>query len=433
MPIDFMEEYVDFHKRLTDASEKYAMMLSFATLGFYCGRSSFVAIAPSPVYLNFYILIVGESTLSHKTSTIKIMRRLIPEDDVVPDHFSPESLYDVYAKNAQRFMLLEEISEILKKASRKNSFMAHIVEDLEKMYDCPDLFKSQVRNKAKEVVARNCFLTVIGAITPEALIDNISDEMLDGGFYPRFLVVWEQHPNPRPRQDLPPDLNQKILRLGIYLQKLRCSNYKFNFEPRDALQSWTIGMIRRDRNSGAIVGRYETYIIKISTIIALNDHIKIHGFQPEVEALVATGRIETYIKEMLDRCNNGDPISQLPEIVIDVTFDHFIKARDIVESIYRDSVALKAKVTDSQILKAMHRVMRNAETIQHSDFLRKSGLVARDFKVGIDTLVDSKEICKYEDQGIQMYCVASPDRCEVCSMSNQSSEVIRGNEAGNHG
>jgi hypothetical protein len=353
------------------------------------------------------------------------MKKLPPEMDLVPDHFSPESLYDVYAQNAQRLMILEEISEILKKANRKNSFMSHIVEDLEKMYDCPDLFKSQVRNKAKEVVARNCFLSVIGAITPEALIDNISDEMLEGGFYPRFLVVWEQHPNPQPRQELPVDLNQRILKMTGYLQKLRCSNFKFDFQPKDALQSWTIAMIRRDKASGAIVGRYETYIIKVASIFALNEYIKDHGFPAEVESLVSTGRIESYIKDLIDRSNAGEELSQFPETKVDVTYDHFVKARDVIEEIYRDSVELKARVTDSQILKAMRRVMRNVEQIKHSDFLRKSGLVARDFKVGKETLIDSHEMCGYEDEGVQAYCMARPEKCNTCTMTNQSSEVVR--------
>jgi len=425
MSFDFISEYTDFHKRLTDSSQKYARLIAYATLGFYCGRSSYVAIAPSSVYLNFYIMIVGESTLSHKTSALKIVKRIVPEDDLVPDHFSPESLYDVYSDNAQRIMLFEEISEILKKAGRKNSFMSHIIEDLEKMYDCPDVFKSRVRNKGKEVVARNCFLTVVGAITPEALIDNISDEMLDGGFYPRFLICWEQNPNPQPRQDLPIDLNERTLKLSIHLQKLRCSNYKFNFQPKDALQAWTLSMIRRDRASGAIVGRYETYIIKIASLIAVNEHIMVNGFSSEVMGLVQTGRIEAYIKEMTDRSKNGEVISQFPEIRVEVTYDHFVKARTIVEEIYKDSVELKNKVTDNRILKSLYRIMRNVETIKHSDFLRKTGLVSRDFKTGIETLIDSKELCMYPDEGVTCYCVAKPDKCMSCSMTNQSSEVSR--------
>jgi hypothetical protein len=422
--IDFIETYKEFHSSLTDASLKYAQALSMVLMGNACGRNSFVNITPSPVYLNFFLLILGESTLSRKTTALeKIAQTIVREDDILPNNYSPESLYDCYAKNPHRILIETEFTKILKKAKRKNSFMSHIVEDFEQIYDCPNSFKSDTRGH-KEVIARNLFLTITAATTPAALQESLTEEMLFGGFYPRFLIVWEKHPVPRERQDIPPGTEQKRLVLETFLKKTRVSTYEFDFQPKRALQEWQNGIIRQDPEATSIIGRYEGYIIKISSVIALNNYIRQNGFQPEVNAAAETGQLDHYIEEIVEKQKTGECYRPFDPIEIRVTHDDFCKARDFVQGVLDDSRELRSLISEEKILSKLFGVMRGLEKVRHSDFLRKTGLTARQFKEGIETLVDTRKICKLPEDDIMWYCIASRERCRDCHVSNQSSEVV---------
>jgi hypothetical protein len=428
--MNFLDEYIKYHKGVTDASEKYAQVLSIVALGHSLGRSSHILLTPSKVFTNFYVLVIGDSTVSRKsTSIIDVLKPIMREEDVLPNHYSPESLYDNYALNPHRILVEGEFSKIFKKAARKGGYMSHIVEDFEDLYGCPDTFKSDTRGK-HEVIARNIFISIVGASTPEAVEQNITFEMLEGGMYPRFLIVWEKNPNPQPRRDMPEWLETKKFELETFLKKVRCSRFIFNFLPKNALFTWQQNQMRRERDNSSIIGRYEAYVIKISAVYALNEYLEQTGFVAEVDGLAD---LDGHINNVTKHLKEDTPYNIIPQIPIDIKHEHFQKAVELINIILTDAIELKNRVSEEKIISKMQKAMRGQDLLPYSDFLRRSHLTAKDFKEGVKTLIDMRKLCELpQTEGgvsVMTYCVATTEKCANCRMSNQSSEVMHRTDA----
>jgi len=380
-------------------------MLGIAALGLSLGRHNNYQITPSELHHNFYIMLVGPSTLSHKSTSVKLWFQLIDRGYRAPYHFSPESFYRYLSENSQSVLFFDEFGSVIKKMVRKNSYMSQFADDLNTFYDCPEELTVQLNklitrdNPSGILLMQNIYLFVIGCTTPEALEKNLDPELLQGGLFPRFLIIntdFCDYHEPRELSHAEQeDLRLMKQDLRSYLDRI--SDMRFGFQwmddARKCLADYMMNSINEMRNNGgfdnsSIIGRAENSIRKIANLYAIN---------------------ETTIPANPERSRRFN---------VRITREIVEKALNFVQQCTNDAIDIKGRVSLSQILAVVRkRLTKMQGYIAHSKLLQNSHLLAEDFKKGITTLVETEEIMRFTHNNFPYYCTPTLKlKCESCNM-----------------
>ena len=198
--------YVDLAKLYfslsSDAPIEYGEATALGILGHALGRGVIHLIKPKAVFHNSYILLVGPSTLSRKTTVQELAQEIYCEDRWLPNESSPEKLLVNLSENPEGFVWMGEVSKLLK-GIRSRGYMATMAEGLNDLFNCPKKYERDLM-KGK-VTIENSYLSTNSTITPEVLKENIDSEMFHGGLLPRWLMV-DAKPCPKPRGRLPEEV-----------------------------------------------------------------------------------------------------------------------------------------------------------------------------------------------------------------------------------
>lgn len=172
------------------------------------------------VYPNLYILWIAKTTLHRKTTAMdyarSVVRRSFPHL-LGPQQWTPEALvsditgtppsnYDkmpeatrthwLAQRNfaAQRGLIIDEMSGMLAGASR--DYNKGLLELLLQLYDTMDDHERSTRGQGYIVAHHACF-TLLGASTPSALANHLSDlHLWNTGWWPRFALLTPENDYP---------------------------------------------------------------------------------------------------------------------------------------------------------------------------------------------------------------------------------------------
>ena len=114
----FLKDFLDFASPLTEASTQFHIGTALATLSAATGRRVYLDFGIKPIYPNLYVLVVGKSGISRKSSAIYPAKLLIDrfnKNILMWDVFSTESLYDALRKNP---FLTEQICKLFEPLNR---------------------------------------------------------------------------------------------------------------------------------------------------------------------------------------------------------------------------------------------------------------------------------------------------------------------------
>jgi hypothetical protein len=219
-PGGLIYNYVWYAVQGTDAPPEYHIMSALAL------TSTAVAPQMDLVFrnvihpLHLYQLIVGDSSASRKTSSIKrALRMASPVFDRVsnggarlffPSTSSPEGIVDELAKEANRLIILYEWTDLHRLLAAK--WWGHQSEMWNTLYDAPETM-SRVKAGGKQVRIERPRVSILGASTRELV--NSAVGMLDwhAGKMARYLICCAKRPD-----DKEMEADQDVISLVRQLQ-----------------------------------------------------------------------------------------------------------------------------------------------------------------------------------------------------------------------
>lgn len=229
----FVARYIAYAAGRTDAAHEYHEAAALALLA-ACTPNVRTYLAPWPDGLNtsLYLIMVGGTTSSRKSTSLAFARRLMSQVEpaaVLAERMTPEAMVEQLAARSRQGSLLvgDEFGEALETILKRDSYMSGIRELLLSLYGSRryKYARRSKRDKGGEVRADvdeiiDPHLVVLTASTG-AIFDALSRRDVQTGLLPRFGIIYPQSQPPRRHiYDVAPNGDEDEAWLVDYLRRL---------------------------------------------------------------------------------------------------------------------------------------------------------------------------------------------------------------------
>jgi hypothetical protein len=193
-PTGYIRDYLEYACQCTDAPPLYHILSGTAIVSGAIAPHLDLVFQNEVHPLHIFVLIIGNSSESRKTSAIKravkvaepIFGKVSHRGERLwwPQVSSPEGIMEDLSKEPNRIVLLSEWTEIHRLAS-KGGYWQHAQEFWNLLYDANDAHRT--RSKVKVTIARPR-VTVLGASTPGLVGHATTPVDWEGGKLARYLI-----------------------------------------------------------------------------------------------------------------------------------------------------------------------------------------------------------------------------------------------------
>lgn len=248
-------------------------------LGAHCGRDVIVDRPRSPVHMNWYVILVGESGRLRKSTTIEQARKYIENlGSIITTKCSPESLINHISDNylttdvGSANICVSELVTFLGK-ERYTQTMPGLLTDI---YDCPDIRESSGTITNGKRTYKNVFVNFLAASTPSWLSKAVNPDVIEGGFTSRTLFITANKPKkqlPWPEETSNDDTRSINTTLAetvsiaqavgkIKLSDTAKSNYARWYCKRESY---------KDTFRASFAAREDSHVLRLAGILCIND------------------------------------------------------------------------------------------------------------------------------------------------------------------
>jgi hypothetical protein len=216
----FVEEYVEWASSLGDAATQYHQAGAFTILSALLSGRVTLPTSYGPVVPNLWFMILGDTTLTRKTTAMDIATDLLQEvdpDAILATDGSVEGLMQGLSTRPKRpsIFLRDEFSGLLEMITKKD-YYAGMAEVLTKLYDG----KMQKRILRKEeITVRNPILLILAGGIRNRVQGLLTHEHVSSGFIPRFIFITAESDTSR-LQPLGPPTVKVLGNKHILLEKM---------------------------------------------------------------------------------------------------------------------------------------------------------------------------------------------------------------------
>jgi hypothetical protein len=186
-----LDRYRDWAKDATDAVPEFHDLC--ATIGLSSIVSNSVRLDTSYGLMvpNLWGLILGDSTLSRKTTAMRMIMDIIAgldSDMILATDGSAEGLLSGLATRPNKTSIFykDEISGFFDSMNKKD-YLAGMSENLTALYDVPAIFTRRLRKET--IIIESPAFVLFGGGVRDRVYETINEEYVLSGFLPRFLVV----------------------------------------------------------------------------------------------------------------------------------------------------------------------------------------------------------------------------------------------------
>lgn len=378
----FIMKFVKWLNGVTDAYQDYSIMCALWLLSAACQGKVCLKLKQGTIYPNLYILLLGLSTISRKTTVInktRIVFESCTQEKSYNDDYSLEGYLELLQDKAVCNMIRDEVVGLFQKYEKKYNDGIHEAECA--IYDGGSVRKtlSSGRNgKKKEVLVNNPYVTHLYATTPYNFSSSMSLENFYSGFGFRFLYCHPRYNRPRMALAVSTAEDKKalgtivtdILHLWDMFAKLKEEiEFTVDYAAMEYLEQVRIQVENiitetNDNNISSAWGRNCDHILKLCMLIEIGKE---------------TPSFNISLETMKEACR--------------ITTGYFLPV--CIETLQR----LQEDTKNNKIEKVRSILIRNNGTCSHSQLLRNSNLVSRDFNEVISTMIESKEIEIFKESG----------------------------------
>lgn len=202
----FIKSYKDWANQATDAPPQYHELSCFIALSSIVCSGLYLRVEWGEIVPNLWGLLLGESTLTRKTTAMRLATDMIASIDeslILATDGSAEGLLTGLSHRPQRvsMYLKDEVSGLFDSINRKD-YLAGLPETLTQLYDVPKVLTRLLR-KETITISEPYFIFFGGGIR-DKVYSLLNDEYILSGFLPRFLVVSGENDLSRVRRTGPP-------------------------------------------------------------------------------------------------------------------------------------------------------------------------------------------------------------------------------------
>lgn len=254
-------------------------------VGLMLGRSVWKD-SPRPLYPNFYLLLLGLTGDSRKSTVLwfagELLRHVGEVIEILTGIVSTEGIFERLAKKEQTRALgyADEFRSLLSVARRKGT--QDILPKLNSLYYCPE--REGIDRREKSTMVIRPFFSLISATAQEYVEDLLSNLEVAGGTLNRFLIISGEEQPPRP--DVSSPSPEAWERMAVPLRQIRdrwaaspqCMDWSpearelwtmFYTEWRTARKAW-------DATSANLTARIFEHVLKVALVYsALGEEKKI--------------------------------------------------------------------------------------------------------------------------------------------------------------
>lgn len=380
-----LEEYAKYHNARTDAEINFGTILFLQLIGSIMGTHCHNNLAPRIVHHNIYSALVGKSSRSRKTTVQDLVKFFSLDEDCHPNAMSPEQLLQELADNPGNMWWYGEWSTMLKRID-SNHYLSDIIEIMNDIFDCPQLFRRKIKGRGKtpeEISIRYPHLSFNTTITEEVLIKLTNDEMVEGGFFARFIMAYGDAKGEMRKKLTKEDKERagNISRLLHHLRRLCVfKGYENTFELTDEaikkhfeIENKMIEM----HDVGSFAGRYSNYLVSIADILLVCN--KLGEYYNTPDDLKKMDNITDLFDLNGNRNINVD--AQYISDAWDVLKPHLEYAQKIVRAVKLDKPVRK-----------LWKYLEGKKEVWWTDAMNGTGLNKTLMKLAFDTLEQSGKV-----------------------------------------
>jgi hypothetical protein len=202
----FIADYKGWANAATDAPEQYHELGMFIALSAVVSAGLSLKVQWGEIVPNLWGLVLGESTLTRKTTAMRLVIDILKDIDeslILATDGSAEGLLTGLSGRPKRVSIYwrDEVSGLFDSINRKD-YLAGLPETLTHLYDVPPIYTRLLR-KETITISEPYFIFFGGGIR-DKVYSLINDEYILSGFLPRFLVVSGENDLSRLRRTGPP-------------------------------------------------------------------------------------------------------------------------------------------------------------------------------------------------------------------------------------
>ena len=203
----FVGEYKEWAKVATDAPEVYHEVSCFIALSAVISQGLSLELPYNNNFRpNLWALLLGDSTLSRKTTSMNMAMDLVTDLDpelILASDGSAEGLLSGLAGRPKRVSIFfkDEVSGFFDSINRKD-YLAGFPETLTKLYDVPKVLPRLLRKET--ITVTEPYFIFFGGGIRDKVYNLVNDDYIISGFLPRFIVVSSDNDISRIRRTGPP-------------------------------------------------------------------------------------------------------------------------------------------------------------------------------------------------------------------------------------
>lgn len=413
--VDRAKLYIDYS---SDACQNFAEVTAIQVLGHTFGHDLVNLIQPGEVYHNMYVLLMGQSSKTRKTTTQSKFKKIFPQERELPMEGSYEALAEVMSEQNEGFDWMGELSAFLKGAKR-GDYRAGFVEFFNGIVDCQKWMRKIRGNKEADgwTIIEKPYLSINSTCTDEVLMENLTYEMAFGGLLARYLIV-KGIPHTRPRGRLMEDYFRmhEILKgeveFMLQLDKTGCA-----FELSDEALKYYNDVVEKECDEKELeiasiyATRYQNYVVAFADILLVSEalgvvfdsDIDLHSISKLVELIKLVKlvdiesldgeKLESFVVSKSSKGSNSTNLTYPTRLVVPKRFVE--EAWRIIKPCLYSARDLLQYIDMGKNLARVREYIRknNGNEVSHSDALRRTNVeTAKKFEDIIEVLKDRGEI-----------------------------------------
>jgi hypothetical protein len=285
VPADsFMGRYLRFMEQ-QETAYPYDWWCGLWCIAAACGRTTYVARPRAPVYLNMYTVLIGESGLPRKTTSVGFASRLIrdlhrgTEIGTLDAKVTAEKLDDLLHErtmeygSAQLCITIPELAVFL----GTEQYVANMPTLLTDLYDCPSHRHGGGTIARGECIQRSVWLSFLSASTPVWLLKTVNPNVVEGGFTSRCLFINSNTPKqkiPWPTGDDTTEDYDILLADLRHIREMAGSSQPITLTEA-ALSAFTRWYKTRTRSyevfKQSFEAREDAHVLRVAALLSIND------------------------------------------------------------------------------------------------------------------------------------------------------------------
>ncbi|MFA5103430.1 MAG: DUF3987 domain-containing protein, partial [Candidatus Thermoplasmatota archaeon] len=385
---NFFSRYIKWAEQKTDAYFDYHFAAALTALSIAAQRNAVMHLSMDDVYPNIWAFILGESTISRKSTSIRNLNRILKHDAIecheIPKTITPEGLIEYLSESPKAFYINPEAAGFLK--NLKKRYMAEISDYLCQLYDNDGISRRLAKNKNKEshYAVKEPYISTLFATTFENLVKTGESDHFTSGLFYRFLWFYPTYSRPtKPIAhasadmiNLETELRDDIYRLYTFFSAHSDKPIVFQLtdEAIEEYNAWCQRLeqrFAREHCNHKLAGfsRLQIYALKLAMLITIG--------RKDADVEMDSGTITIHNHHLHEAMR--------------LVEEYFLPMLDTVYENLDDALST------SDQKRILHAVRQRGGIIDRTNLLRKVRMRAKDFDDAIHTLVyETKEVVESE-------------------------------------